>query len=264
MSAETEDMRSVRHHQRRLFDRVAERYQASRQGYPQEVVQSVIDTASLRPGSTILEVGCGTGQLTEQLAGRGFAVKAIDLGASLIAQAQGRLGPSSVAFEVVSFEDLEAPEGAFDLIISATAFHWIDPEVKFAKSARLLKAGGWLALLATGERYDDPFGAALLDMWITRSDDQGAWARQPKLSDADLTKASSLFGSPVEWSQSEPMVLPAETVIGLETTRATFLSWPEDVQRGFIDELRRHLQFQVSVPLTQETSLTMARVLSPA
>jgi hypothetical protein len=44
-----------------------------------------------------------------------------------------------VCFKATSFEDFAAPEGSFDLIISGTAFHWIDPEVKFRKSASLLR-----------------------------------------------------------------------------------------------------------------------------
>jgi hypothetical protein len=50
-----------------------------------------------------------------------------------------RLGRAAVRFEVASFEDFVAPEASFDLVVSATAFHWVDPEVKFGKPARLLR-----------------------------------------------------------------------------------------------------------------------------
>jgi ubiquinone/menaquinone biosynthesis C-methylase UbiE len=238
VAAETGEMRSKRRYQRTLFDGVAELYQASRRGYPPEIVRFVAETARLKPGSAVLEVGCGTGQLTGQLAANGFAVTAIDLGASMIAAARRRLGSSRIRFDVVPFEDLEAPAGSFDLVISATAFHWVDPDVKFTKSARLLRAGGWLALAATGERYDDPFGAALVDMWVARSDNGEARARWQKLPDPDMTGGTGLFDSPVRRSHSQRIVLPAEAVTGVETTRATFLSWPEDIRRHFIDELR--------------------------
>ena len=56
----------------------------------------------------MLEVGCGTGQLTEQLAPHGFDLTAIDIGASMIAAARRRLGGRAVSFQVVSFEDLGA------------------------------------------------------------------------------------------------------------------------------------------------------------
>ena len=225
-----------------------------------EIVEFMVATAALRGGSAVLEVGCGTGQLTEQLAPHGFDLTAIDIGASMIAAARRRLDGRAVSFQVVSFEDFGASDTSFDLVVSATAFHWVDPEVGFAKAARLLRAGGWLAVLTTGEHYDDPFGAALLEMWIARSDD-GAWARRPKLTDAEIIATTGLFDSPVERTHSQSMVLPREVGIGVENTRATSLSWPEAVRAAFNEELRRHLGPRPEVGLSQETSLTMAQVL---
>jgi ubiquinone/menaquinone biosynthesis C-methylase UbiE len=178
MAAETGEMRARRRHRRALFDDVADRYRASRRGYPPESVRFIIDTARLGPGSAVLEVGCGTGQFTGQLAAHDLAVTAIDIGPCMITAARQHVGGSPVAFQAVSFEEFDVPEGSFDVIISATAFHWIDPDVKFAKPAWLLKTGGWLALLDTEERYDDPFGSDLHDMWVARSDHGDVLARQ--------------------------------------------------------------------------------------
>lgn len=89
--------------------------------------------------------------------------------------ARRHLAGTAVSFQVVPFEGFEAEEGSFELIVSATAWHWVDPEVRLDKTARLLCPGGWLALLSTGERYDDPFRAKLLEMWVERATDGGAW-----------------------------------------------------------------------------------------
>jgi ubiquinone/menaquinone biosynthesis C-methylase UbiE len=142
MGAETERERSKRRHQRTLFDGVAQLYDACRPGYPNDIVEFLVTTASLGAGSTILEVGCGTGQLTERLAHSGFHLTAIDVGPSMIAAARRRLDGSAVSFQVGAFEDVAAAGASFDLIVSGTAFHWIDPEVKFHKSAQLLRPGG--------------------------------------------------------------------------------------------------------------------------
>jgi hypothetical protein len=106
-------------------------------------------------------------------------------------------------------------------------------------------------------------------MWVARSDDGGARARWQQLPESDLTGSTGLFDPPAARSHSRRIVLPAEavigvetTVIGVETTRATFLSWPEDIRRRFLDELRCHLRSQPEVQLTQEASVTMAQVLS--
>jgi ubiquinone/menaquinone biosynthesis C-methylase UbiE len=256
---ESERERDKRHYQRALFDGIAERYAAYRPGYPVQVVKFVATTAGLGREAAVLEVGCGTGQLTERLARSGFRLTAIDIGASMIAAARRRLAGADVCFQATSFEDLVAADASFDLVISSAAFHWIDPEVAFTKSARLLRPGGWLALLGTEEHYDDPLGAALDGLWVTHGDTGGAWGRRP--SDPEAIAAARLFGSPAFLADRQRITLPAGDVIALESTRATFLSWPHDTQRHFTDELRRLLEPRSAVHLTRYTSVTMAQVL---
>ncbi len=66
---------------------------------------------------------------------------------------------------VGAFESAELGDGGFDLIVSATAFHWVPPEVALNRSATLLRPGGWLALwwnvFGDPER-SDPFHDALV------------------------------------------------------------------------------------------------------
>lgn len=250
--------RDKRHYQRALFDGIAERYEASRPGYPAHVVEFVTATAGLAHGDAILEVGCGTGQLTEPLARSGFRLTAIDIGPSMIAAARRRLAGAQVSFRVTSFEDLAAADASFDLVISGAAFHWIDPAVAFTKSARLLRPGGWLALLGTGENYDDPVGAALDALWVAHGDTGGAWQRRP--CDPGAFAADGLFETPARLTDARPAILPTGEVIALESTRATFLSWPHRTQRDFTAALRRLLEPRPEVNLTRQTSVTMAQV----
>ena len=262
MGAETGPDRGRRRYQRTLFDAVAGLYQASRPGYPGHLVEFVAATAGLDAGSSVLEVGCGTGQLTERLAGFGFGLTAIDLGPSMIAAARHRLDGSAVSFQVSSFEDLAAADASFDLVISGASFHWVDPEVRFAKSARLLRPGGWLALLGVDERYDEPFGTALAGMWAARGDTGGAWVTQAV--DAEVIAGTGLFGDPVCRTDTQRMNRPADVVIGVENTRATSLSWPEDIRREFTAEVRQYLGPQAEAHVTLQTTVTMAPVLRRA
>jgi ubiquinone/menaquinone biosynthesis C-methylase UbiE len=261
IAAETERERTKRQYQRTLFDGVAQLYEASRLGYPSDIVEFAIETAGVGAGSEVLEVGCGTGQLTESLARYGFSLTAIDIGPSMIAATRRRLDGSALSLLVSSFEDFAAGDASFDLIVSGTAFHWVDPEVRFRKPARLLRPGGWLALLETGEGYDDPFGTALHSMWAARSSDGDAWVRRPHFADTEVVASTGLFETPIHTTHALRIVRPAEVVIGVENTRATSLSWPADTREEFTAELRRQLRSQTEVHVTQHTSLTMARVL---
>jgi ubiquinone/menaquinone biosynthesis C-methylase UbiE len=251
--------RDKRHHQRTLFDGIAERYEAFRPSYPAHVVEFVATTAGLGPAAEVLEVGCGTGQLTERLARSGFRVTAIDIGPSLVAAARRRLAGAGVSFHVTSFEAMAAADASFGLVISSAAFHWIDPEVAFTKSARLLRPGGWLALLGAEENYDAPLGAALAALWVKHGDTGGAWQRRP--SDPEAIAATGLFGSPAFLADPQRTTLSADAVIALESTRATFLSWLPGTQRRFTEELGQLLASQPMVSLTRHTTVTMAQVL---
>jgi ubiquinone/menaquinone biosynthesis C-methylase UbiE len=258
---EGERERDRRRHQRGLFDSVARLYAATRPGYPPGLAEFAVATAGVAAGAAVLEVGCGTGQLTGRLAPFGFALTAIDVGASMIEVAREQVTEGGVAFLAVPFEELDAADASFGLVISGAAFHWVDPEVRFRKAARLLRPGGWLAVAGYDERYDEPLGSALDALWRARSPDEGAWATRP--ADAAAIRDSGLFEEPVHRAFTQRLTRPAEDVIGVENTRATSLSWPGDVRREFTAALRQRLDGQAEVGLTLAAAVTMARARGP-
>jgi ubiquinone/menaquinone biosynthesis C-methylase UbiE len=259
---EGEAERDRRRHQRGLFDAVARLYEATRPGYPRELAEFVVATARAGAGSAVLEVGCGTGQLTRRLAPLRCALTAIDAGTSMIEVARERVTGGDVTFLAVSFEELDAAEASFDLVISGAAFHWVDPEVRFRKAARLLRPGGWLAVAGYDECYDEPLGSAVDTMWQARAADAGAWATRP--ADARAIAGSGLFEAPAHRAFTERLSRTAEDVIGVENTRATSLSWPDDVRQRFNAELRQRLGSQPEVGLTLKAAVTMARARKSA
>jgi SAM-dependent methyltransferase len=98
----------------------------------------------------VLEIGCGTGQATVPLAERGCRIVAVELGAELAAVARRNLARfPDVEVVTGAFEDWPLPSEPFDLVLSATAFHWIDPAIRVVKSADALRPGGTLATIAT-------------------------------------------------------------------------------------------------------------------
>jgi ubiquinone/menaquinone biosynthesis C-methylase UbiE len=131
-----------------LFDRIAADYDRVRSDYPAEIVDGACAIARLERGSHVVEIGCGTGKLTEALPERALHVEAVDPGAKMIEVARRRVGSGAdVTFHVGRFEDVELAAGSFAAAFSATAFHWVDPAIGWAKVADVLQPGGVFALL---------------------------------------------------------------------------------------------------------------------
>ena len=257
VTVEIPEQRRTRERQRLLFDGVAGLYDATRRLYPDAMADAVIANAGIGPGSAVLEIGCGTGQFTRQLAGRHLDVTAIDIGAAMVQTARRNVADATVRFQACAFEDF-TDGGPFDLIVSASAFHWIDPGVGLVKAAQLLRPGGWLALLSTGERHPEPLQSRLRELWVKYSRQSGDWTDRPAWLTA--LREDGLFGPTVETSHARTIRLPAETIIGVERTRATFLSFGEQDQVSFTADLTALLKPGSHVDLVQETFLAMAAV----
>jgi ubiquinone/menaquinone biosynthesis C-methylase UbiE len=145
-----------------VFDDVAEDYDRERRGYPDGLIDAACERGGLQAGDAVVEVGCGTGLLTTALLARGLHVEAVDPGANMIRLARRRVGEGAeVRFHHGRFEDVALPPGQFAAVFSATAFHWIEPDVGWARAAELLAPGGMLALLQNCDVWD----ASTADDW---------------------------------------------------------------------------------------------------
>jgi SAM-dependent methyltransferase len=132
----------------RLFDEVAELYDRVRLTYPDELFADLVGITGIREASSVLEVGCGTGQATRSLAALGLSVTAVEAGAHMAALARQRLGGfDNVEVETSTFEDWDNRGRRFDLLLAAASWHWVDPAVGWPKAHRVLRPGGWMALI---------------------------------------------------------------------------------------------------------------------
>jgi SAM-dependent methyltransferase len=135
------------HRRRTSFDRIATLYDRYRPGYPNAVFEDAISFSQIPAQGRILEIGCGTGKATMPFARRGYAIECIELGANLAALARENLAAyPQVKVSIGQFETWHNDDINFDLVISGTAFHWIDPAIGYQKVARLLKPNGTIAL----------------------------------------------------------------------------------------------------------------------
>jgi SAM-dependent methyltransferase len=153
---------------RATFDEDAERYDRARPGYPAELFDDLAALTGLKPGDRVLEIGPGTGQATVPLARRGYRIVAVELGAGLAAVARRNLARfPDVEVVNAAFEQWPLPAEPFDAVVSATAFHWIDPEARLARTADALRPGGALVVVTTHHVAggDEAFFAAVQDCY---------------------------------------------------------------------------------------------------
>lgn len=132
----------------RLFNEVPELYDRLRPGYPDEMFEDLAAITSLDEGSSVLEVGCGTGQATRSLVRFGYQVTAVEAGADLAALARQRLAAfPNVEVETSTFEEWDHRGRRFDVLVAASSWHWVAPSVGWPRAHEVLLPGGWVALL---------------------------------------------------------------------------------------------------------------------
>lgn len=132
---------------RATFDRAASSYHRARTRYPPALHDRLRELTGLGPGTAVLELGPATGIATEDLAQRGAKITAVELGAHLAAEARRNLAAfTDVEIVCASFDTWEPTVwGAYDVVLAASSWHWMDPETRYQRAARHLRPGGHLA-----------------------------------------------------------------------------------------------------------------------
>lgn len=137
-----------RHTLGRVFNEVPELYDRVRPGYPDELFADLAATTGLDESSSVLEVGCGTGQATRSLAALGCSVTAVEPGEDMAALARRQIAAfREVEVETSTFEEWDARGRRFDALVAASSWHWVDPSAGWRKAHDVLRPGAWMALL---------------------------------------------------------------------------------------------------------------------
>src|ERR1700733_12896233 len=132
----------------KVFNEVAVEYDRNRPAYPDALVDQACEVAGIGAGDRVLEIGCGTGQLTRSLLARGLRVTALEPGDRLIGIAEENLKDAGdVELVHTRLEDMRLPRGRYRAVFSASAIHWIDPDLGWRKIADALAPDGTLALI---------------------------------------------------------------------------------------------------------------------
>ncbi|MBR6089305.1 MAG: class I SAM-dependent methyltransferase [Anaerolineaceae bacterium] len=131
------------------FNTVADSYEKIRPGYPDELYQTLFAYAPMDNSCNALEIGIGAGQATPPVLKTSCMLTAVEYGDQLAQICREKYSDYS-RFSVITgrFEDTSLPDDSFDLVYSASAFHWIPEEIGYPKVFRMLKPGGTFARFA--------------------------------------------------------------------------------------------------------------------
>lgn len=184
---------------RETFRQAADSYDQARPEYPAALYRDLIEATGIEPGDRLLEVGCATGKATRPLAALGYRITCVELGPELAAGARINLAPYDVEVVDGRFEDWD--RDGFALVYAATAWHWIDPAVRYQRAHSALREGGYLAFWSAGhvlpEVGADPFFEQIqlvYDSLGERLPDGMDWPRPGKLPDKrEEISATGLF-----------------------------------------------------------------------
>ena len=151
------------------FDTAVSNYDKMRPGYVDELYQAIFDYVPINENSNVVEVGSGSGQATLPILKTGCKLTAVEYGENFSEILMNKF-KSFPKFSVVTgkFEEVTMEEDAFDLIFSATAFHWVPEKEGYEKVYRMLKKGGAFARFANRPRncQNEPeLGATLLQIF---------------------------------------------------------------------------------------------------
>jgi ubiquinone/menaquinone biosynthesis C-methylase UbiE len=217
-----------------LFNTAAIAYDKFRPGYPEQLIDDMLNLADVATSSCLLEVGCGTGKATVQVAKRGYSIDCIDPGANLLELAKKNCKAwPSVRFHHGKFEQADLNPNHYDLIYSAQAFHWIDQNLRWSLCRKYLLPKGAVSVLhnyspiphqGTGKELTERLEQ--ITAGVAKVDDHEASIRKWTKEMEQSGVFAVVYVRRYNWIRS----FTTEQYIGLFTTFSDFLSMPKGTQ----------------------------------
>lgn len=248
------------------FGSAASAYERYRPGYPDELVDEVLDYAG-RPVRTAVEIGAGTGKATRAFARRGIAVTATEPDPAMLAELRRHV-PDTVTPVRAAFEDLPLTP-VYDLAYAAASLHWTRPDRRWERVAAMLVPGGVFASFGGPMHLADP--DVELAVRSARSEflqDDGVPSPDGTPPDSpmqwpgtELTR-SILFTNVRQSTVERRMTISAADYVGHLSTVSAYLELPDAVRRHVLGRILEVLP--ESVTLVADLTLHLARLAGAA
>ncbi|HKD97713.1 MAG TPA: class I SAM-dependent methyltransferase [Micromonosporaceae bacterium] len=248
------------------FGSVAEAYDRFRPTYPPRLAA---DVAALAPGRRFVEVGAGTGKATAVFAAHDLDLTCVEPDAEMAAVLSRRFtGDPRVRVVVSTFEQWR-PDGLYDALTCAQAWHWTDPQTRWRHAAEALRPGGVIALFWNTESHRDPALGEVVDAVYARYGitDRPEFRTSPLDRDDDRHRrhdaadAAGLFsGFETRWYTWERRESVADLVGRFDTVSAHLIlpgETREALSRDLLLAITDHTGGEVT--LAMDTVLALAR-----
>ena len=130
------------------FDTKVSLYEKMRPGYVDDLYKAIFGYVKIDENSCAVEVGSGSGQATLPVLKTGCEVTAVEYGENFSELLKDKFKDYKFSVLTGKFEDVELELNKYDLVFSATAFHWVPEEIGYPKVYSILKEGGAFARFA--------------------------------------------------------------------------------------------------------------------
>lgn len=237
------------------FNHAAKVYNQVRPSYPKAVIDFIIEKTNIASDHFILEIAPGTGQATMSFAERGYKIHCVELGEELARILKEKTQHHDVTVEVGDFDLWEPTIKSADMILCATAFHWLNPKIAFEKCASLLSQDGKLVLMWHVMSTENPIVKEAYDILFSyypkrkRKADIKAFRRQ-QIDDSGYFKVKDYLD--YEWAEIETR----EKYIQGFFTQSSYLALDEKQQLEVREKILNVLN-KLEKEVTTEVSTTV-------
>lgn len=178
--------------------------------YGDEVRDAVLNAAQISPDDTVLDVGAGTGFLTQGAAAIARKVIALDFSRGMSDESIAKLGKGKVDFRIGNVEHMQLPDSSVNVVIGNMVLHHCPhPETAISEMARVLKPGGRIAIADLQEHGYEFLRKEHADLWLGfKMENVVAMMKKNRLENVKVDALSSCCTSTQEDQQAKiPMFL---------------------------------------------------------